>query len=109
MSRHTISTLQEKLRDLQRKYENDLDTMQKQLDVFYKAIADIEEGEGDEDGDIVIPRQEFAKAMGRIKAQESLEGKTSKDGDGEPKENDKVRSCLLGSRIQSLIVVLFIF
>ncbi|OAD76082.1 hypothetical protein PHYBLDRAFT_110012, partial [Phycomyces blakesleeanus NRRL 1555(-)] len=37
MSRHTISTLQGKLRDLQRDYEKNLEAMEKQLDTFYKA------------------------------------------------------------------------
>lgn len=87
MSRHTISTLQGKLRDLQQNYEKDLESMQSQLDIFYKAVAE-EKGDetSEEDADIVIPRDAFAKAMGRVKARESLEGNKSKEAGGDRAE-----------------------
>lgn len=78
MSRHTISTLQGKLRELQGNYDRDVATLQNQLDMFQKIIVDIDD-DNNQEGDIIIPRKEFAKAMGRVKAQESLEGRSSRD------------------------------
>ena len=82
MSRHTISTLQQKLRDLQGDYERDLESMQKQLDMFNKAVEDVLDDDENGDGDIVISRESFAKSIGRIRAHESLEGKGSKEDEG---------------------------
>lgn len=90
MSRHTISTLQQKLRDLQGEYERDLEAMQNQLDVFYKAVDDSRDDDDEEDeGDIIISRSSFAKAVGRIRAHESLEGKSSKEEEGADTNEDK--------------------
>lgn len=88
MSRHTISTLQGKLRELQANYDRDMDTLRSQVDIFQKVMADIE-NDNNQEGDIVIPRKEFAKAMGRVKAQESLEGRSSRDMDNTFKDTRK--------------------
>lgn len=93
MSRHTISTLQQKLRDLQTNYEKDLEGMQSQLDMFHKIVAEFQDEDGDEDGDIVIPRKDFAKAFGRIKAQESLEGKGPRESMEESNDQPKSPVC----------------
>lgn len=72
MSRHTITTLQRKLNDLQNDYEASLEKAERQLDEFYKLIGD---DESNLEGDVVIPRKDLATAFGRIRAQESLEGR----------------------------------
>ncbi|CAO3587923.1 unnamed protein product [Absidia cylindrospora] len=79
MSRHTISTLQGKLRTLQEDYDQDLKKAQSQLEVFYKAVDDVDENDGKDE--IVLQRKDLAKAIGRIKAQESLEGRQIGDVD----------------------------
>lgn len=72
MSRHTISTLQRKLNDLQNDYEASLEKAERQLDEFYKLIGD---DETNLEGDVVIPRKDLVTTFGRIRAQESLEGR----------------------------------
>ncbi|KAI8100130.1 uncharacterized protein BX664DRAFT_355473 [Halteromyces radiatus] len=87
MSRHTISTLQGKLRDLQQDYERNLEKAQSQLDTFYKAVDDMDEADGKDE--IVLNRKDLAKAVGRIRAQESLEGRQNREVENtKDKESD---------------------
>lgn len=78
MSRHTISTLQKKLRDLQSEYDANLEQAGKQFDDFYKLI---DEDGSNLEGNVVISRKDLATAFGRIRAQESLEGHHKKESD----------------------------
>lgn len=74
MSRHTISTLQRKLRDLQSDYDASLEKAERQMEEFTKVVG-VTEDSKEEEGDVVISRKSIATAFGRIRAQETLEGR----------------------------------
>ncbi|OZJ02756.1 hypothetical protein BZG36_03344 [Bifiguratus adelaidae] len=78
ISRHTIATLQEKLRDLQSEYHKNLAIMDSQMKHFYETIKRLN-GEGDDpvnssDTLFTTNRKELVKAYDRLKAQQALEG-----------------------------------
>ncbi|GAN04274.1 hypothetical protein MAM1_0059d03734 [Mucor ambiguus] len=72
MSRHTISTLRQKLREMQAEYETNFSTMEHQLDLFYKVIEQDYEYSVNGDATIfTINKQNFAKSYTRMMAKES--------------------------------------
>lgn len=100
MSRHTISTLQRKLRDLQGDYEASLEKAERQLDEFYKLVGD---DDSKLEGDVVIPRKDLRTAFGRIRAQDSLESRKTDTKEDTPStlsnaetDRNKYKSISLG-------------
>jgi cytokinesis protein len=83
MSRHTISTLQRKLKDTQQEYEMNITALDQQLKEIYAKAADANKKDGiaddDQNGHYVLGREEVTRAYDRLKAQALLEGKPGDD------------------------------
>ncbi|CEJ03597.1 hypothetical protein RMCBS344292_17576 [Rhizopus microsporus] len=86
ISRHTIATLQKKLKDTQREYEMNITALDQQLrEIYSKAVAandDVtanNENSNDTTGHFVLGREEVTRAYDRLKAQAILEGKPEND------------------------------
>lgn len=80
MSRHTIATLQRKLKDTQQEYEMNVTALDQQLREIQKSALEANKKDGvvqndEEGGHIVLGREEVTRAYDRLKAQAILEGK----------------------------------
>lgn len=80
MSRHTIATLQRKLKDTQQEYEMNVTALDQQLREIQKSAVEANKKDGvaqnhEEGGHIVLGREEVTRAYDRLKAQAILEGK----------------------------------
>ncbi|CAO3695753.1 unnamed protein product [Rhizopus microsporus] len=86
ISRHTIATLQKKLKDTQREYEMNITALDQQLrEIYSKAAAANDDvtannkNSNDTTGHFVLGREEVTRAYDRLKAQAILEGKPEND------------------------------
>lgn len=80
MSRHTIATLQRKLKDTQQEYEMNVTALDQQLREIQRSAVEANKKDGvaqnhEEGGHIVLGREEVTRAYDRLKAQAILEGK----------------------------------
>lgn len=79
MSRHTISTLQRKIKDLQQEYDRNMAAMDKQLrDLYLKASianANDQHEQGDEDNEQAIARKDMPRAYDKAWARTLLENR----------------------------------
>ncbi|CDS04805.1 hypothetical protein LRAMOSA07335 [Lichtheimia ramosa] len=79
MSRHTISTLQRKIKDLQQEYDRNMTAMDKQLrDLYLKASianANDQHEQGDEDNEQAIARKDMPRAYDKAWARALLENR----------------------------------
>lgn len=87
MSRHTISTLQRKIKDLQQEYDRNMAAMDKQLrDLYLKASianANDQNEQGDEDAEHAIARKDMPRAYDKTWARALLENRHPElDSDG---------------------------
>jgi cytokinesis protein len=71
MSRHTIATLQRKLKDTQQDYQETVASLDKQLKELHQATDPKNNGQ---DGHFVLAKDEVTRAYDRLKAQAILEG-----------------------------------
>ncbi|KAG2196955.1 hypothetical protein INT46_008126 [Mucor plumbeus] len=87
MSRHTIATLQRKLKDTQQEYEMNITALDQQLKEIYITAVDANKKDGAEEdaqnGHFVLGREEVTRAYDRLKAQAILEGKPGEEEGGE--------------------------
>ncbi|KAL1923354.1 uncharacterized protein VTP21DRAFT_8334 [Calcarisporiella thermophila] len=78
MSRHTISTLQQQISDLQEQYNRSLQSMDAQLKQFYDAFRHTCQTDllldSSEDKLLTIRKSDLMRAFERMKAREQLEG-----------------------------------
>ncbi|KAI9476485.1 MAG: armadillo-type protein [Benjaminiella poitrasii] len=85
MSRHTIATLQRKLKDAQQEYELSIAALDQQLREIYIKAADANQKDGvaedGQNGHFVLGREEVTRAYDRLKAQAILEGKPEQNED----------------------------
>ncbi|KAG1106811.1 hypothetical protein G6F42_016603 [Rhizopus arrhizus] len=87
MSRHTIATLQRKLKDTQQEYEMNITALDQQLKEIYMTAVDANKKDSvvqdTQNGHFVLGREEVTRAYDRLKAQAILEGKPGEDEGGE--------------------------
>lgn len=85
MSRHTIATLQRKLKDTQQEYEMNVTALDQQLKDILNTAANANKKDGvandDQNGHFVLGREEVTRAYDRLKAQAILEGKPGDNED----------------------------
>ncbi|KAI8337692.1 hypothetical protein BC941DRAFT_352320 [Chlamydoabsidia padenii] len=84
MSRHTITTLQRKLKDVQQEYQTNLAAMNEQLKEMHRlaleANPDVDNNkEQGQPTHVVIGRDDVSRAYDRLRAQAILEGKPGDD------------------------------
>lgn len=83
MSRHTIATLQRKLKDTQQEYEMNITALDQQLKEIYMTAVDANKKDSvvqdTQNGHFVLGREEVTRAYDRLKAQAILEGKPGED------------------------------
>ena len=86
MSRHTIATLQRKLKDTQQEYEMNITALDQQLKEIYMTAVDANKKDSvvqdTQNGHFVLGREEVTRAYDRLKAQAILEGKPGEDEGG---------------------------
>ncbi|KAL9555089.1 hypothetical protein MBANPS3_002512 [Mucor bainieri] len=87
MSRHTIATLQRKLKDTQQEYEMNITALDQQLKEIYMTAVDANKKDSavqdTQNGHFVLGREEVTRAYDRLKAQAILEGKPGDEEGGE--------------------------
>ncbi|KAI8095753.1 hypothetical protein BDF21DRAFT_374116 [Thamnidium elegans] len=85
MSRHTISTLQRKLKDTQQEYEMNVTALDQQLKDILLTASDANKkdgvGQDAQNGHFILGREEVTRAYDRLKAQAILEGKPGENED----------------------------
>lgn len=83
MSRHTIATLQRKLKDTQQEYELNMTALDQQLKEIYFTAIEANKKDGvvndSQNGQFILERHEVTKAYDRLKAQAILEGKSDQN------------------------------
>lgn len=84
MSRHTITTLQRKLKDVQQEYQTNLAAMNEQIKEMHQLALEANPGDGnnkEQPTHFVIGRDDVSRAYDRLRAQAILEGKPGEDSD----------------------------